>query len=83
MYSNSVQLGHATVADSIGDRFQPRYFHEQTPLDVSPNFASPMYRTMPDGQNHGTGLSLGSVQKIQELKGLMTDILITIQIRTI
>jgi len=87
LYNQSVQLGHATVADSVGDRFQPRYIPEQTPLDVSPNFANPtyppvdvsqafanpMYRHMPttDSQSYGTGLSWGAVQKIQELKGLM------------
>ena len=32
-----------------------------------------IYRSMPtsDGQSYGTGLSWGTVQKIQELKGLM------------
>jgi len=64
---------HPTVVDSIGDMFQPRYIPEQTLLDVSSNFVNPMYRHMPttDGQSYGTGLSWGSVQKIQELKGLM------------
>jgi hypothetical protein len=73
LYNQSVHLGHPTVADSIGDRFQHRYFPEQTPLDVSPNFANPMYRHMPttDGQSYGTGLSWATLQKIQELKGLM------------
>ena len=71
LYSNSVQLGHATVADSIGDRFQPRYFPEQTPLAVSPNFANPMYRHMPDGQSYGTGLSPETILKIAELKRLV------------
>ena len=73
LYNQSVHLGHATIADSVGDMFQPGYFPEQTPLAVSPNFANPMYRHMPttDGQSYGTGLSWGSVQKIQELKGLM------------
>jgi hypothetical protein len=72
LYNQSVHLGHATVADSLGDRFQPRYIPEQTPLDVSPNFANPMYRPMPaaDGQSYGTGLSQEDL-KIQELKLLM------------
>ena len=48
LYNQSVHFRHATVADSVGDRFQPRYIPKQTPLDVSPNFASPMYRTMHD-----------------------------------
>jgi hypothetical protein len=71
LYDQSVHLGHATVADSIGGRFHPRYFHEQTLLDVSPNFANPMNRPTADGQSYRTGLSWGTVQKIQELKGLM------------
>ena len=64
---------HSAVAQAGGDRFQPRYIPEQTPLALSPNFANPMYRhvSTTDGQSSGTGLSWGTVQKIQELKGLM------------
>jgi hypothetical protein len=70
MYSKSVG---ATVADSIDNTFHPTFIPQHIPVDVSPNFANPMYRHMPttDGQSFGTGLSWGTVQKIQELKGLM------------
>jgi hypothetical protein len=73
LYSKSVQLGNPTIADSVVDTFQPRYIPEQTPLDVSPNFANPMNRPMPavDGKRYGNGLSWGVVQKIQVLKGLI------------
>ena len=64
---------HSAVAQAGGDRFQPRYIPEQTPLALSPNFANPMYRhvSTTDGQSYGTGLSWGTVQKIHVLKGLM------------
>src|SRR5215467_5418415 len=73
LYNQNVHLGHVTVADNAGNRFQPRYIPEQTLLAVSPNIANPMYRHMPttDGQSYGTSLSWGAVRKIQELKGLM------------
>jgi hypothetical protein len=55
---------HATVADSVGDKFQPRYIPEEV---VSPNFASPIYRPMPpaDGQSYRTGLSQDIIIKIE------------------
>ena len=75
------------AADSVAGTFQARYTPQQIPLatsqysaspiyspvDISPNFANPIYRHMltTDGQSYGTGLSWGTVQKIQELKGLM------------
>jgi len=73
LHNQSVHFRHATVPDSVGDRFQPRYIPEQTPLDVSPNFANPMYLhvSTSDGQSYGTGLSWRTVQKIQEFKELM------------
>jgi hypothetical protein len=27
LYSKNIQFGHATVADSLGDAFQPSYMH--------------------------------------------------------
>jgi hypothetical protein len=87
LFSNSVRLGHATLADSIGNAFEPRYSLEQppmgtsqysanpiySPVDVSQAFANPMYRPMQimDDQSYGTGLSQEKVLKIQELKLLM------------
>jgi len=68
-YSNSLQISHATVADSVADTFQPRYTPPQTPfatsqysaspiyppVDVSQTFANPMYRPMQimDDQSYG------------------------------
>jgi hypothetical protein len=72
LYSKSVQLGHATVADSAGS-FQPGYIPQLAPLDVSQYYVNPMYQTgqIMNSQSHGTGLSEGVVQKIRELKSLM------------
>jgi hypothetical protein len=80
LYSKSVQLGHATVVDSIDNTFHPTFLPQDAVLRTSqyyanptypPNFANPMNRLTADGQSFGTGLSWGTVQKIQELKGLM------------
>ena len=87
LYNQCAHLGHAAVADSVVDTFHPTFLPQEAvlrtsqysvnptypPLDVSPNFANPMYRhvSTTDGQSYGTGLSWGTVQKIQELKGLM------------
>jgi hypothetical protein len=72
LYNKSVQSGHTTVADSVGDAFQPRYMHQQAPLRVSQNFANPNYRSMPTmDKSFETGLSIETIQKIEELKGLM------------
>ena len=79
LYSQSVHLGNATVADSVGDTFQPIYVPQQArlvtlqypinpPVDVSRTFANPMNRPMPAADG---SLSWGAVQKIQELKALM------------
>src|SRR5262249_34292382 len=83
-YNNSAQIRHATVADSVAD-FHPTFLPQQTPLDVSPNFANPTYppldvspnfanpmnRLTADGQIFGTGLSPETILKIQELKRLV------------
>ena len=81
VYSKSVQLGHPTIADSVDNTFHPTFLPQQAVLGTSQDsanptyppmdFANPMYQHMPDGQTYGTGLSWGTVQKIQELKGLM------------
>ncbi|MGC2684689.1 MAG: hypothetical protein WA323_22745 [Candidatus Nitrosopolaris sp.] len=62
-------FGSATVADSVGNTFQPGYIPQQGPLRVSQNFANPMHTT--DYQSFGTGLSQGTTQKIDELKRLV------------
>jgi hypothetical protein len=57
-------IGSATVADSVGETFQPRYIPQQAPSTIRP----PLH-TMRVQRNGG--LSPGAIQKIQELKALM------------
>ena len=66
---NSVQLGHATVADSVGDTFQPRYIPQSPPPRIAQYSTGPIYR--PDDQGYGTGLSPQTNLKIEELKMLL------------
>jgi hypothetical protein len=73
-YRKSVQSRHATVADSIGDTFQPRYVHQQAHLGTSqycPRPIHPPQFSSVHAQTYGTGLSPDAIQKIQELKALM------------
>jgi hypothetical protein len=74
LYNKSVQLGHATVADSIGDTFQSKYIPQQTPLGTSQYSPSAIYR-LPSvhDQSFGTGLSQEMIQKIDELKRLVYE----------
>jgi hypothetical protein len=58
-------IGSATIADSVGNTFEPGYLHQQIPLGRSQYYASPI------DHRYGTGLSPGAIQKIQELKALM------------
>jgi hypothetical protein len=85
MYNKRV--GHATVADSIGNALEPRYIPQQAhietseyyanpiypPMDVSQTFANPMYRPiqMMDDQSHAASLSPETILKIAELKRLV------------
>ncbi len=75
LYSKRFQLGHATVADSVVDTFQPRYTPQQMPLDVMQYSANPMYppTQIMDGQgtDNGTRLSPETILKIAELKRLV------------
>ena len=61
-------IGSATVADSVGNTFQPRYLPQQAPLGTSQYCTSPMYPPM-DDQGYGGGLS--QERKIDELKRLV------------
>jgi hypothetical protein len=69
LYNKSVQLGHATVADTS---FQSRYIPQQAPLVTSQYYTSPIYRPTPsmDDQSYGTGLSPETIIRIDELKRL-------------
>ena len=62
----------SSVADSVGDVFQPRYIPQQTPQGTSQYYTSPMYpsRQIMD-ESYGTSLSQCAIQKIQELKRLV------------
>ena len=66
-------IGHATVADSVGDTFLPKYMPQQTPLGIPQYSASPIYpaRQILDYQSYGTSLPQGAIQKIQELQRLV------------
>lgn len=68
----SVQ-GSATVADTIGNTFEPRDGPQQAPLGVSQYSTSPMYRPThtANDQRYGTGLSQQTILKIEELKRLV------------
>jgi hypothetical protein len=66
-YSKGIQLGHATVADSVGNTFLNMHLPQQTPLPI------PIYRpphTIHD-QSYRTGLSQEAILKIEELKRLV------------
>ena len=63
--SNSYHtFGSATVCDSVGDTFQPKYFPQQAPVQYS-------IRPTMDDQRYGTGLSPETKRKIDELTRLM------------
>jgi hypothetical protein len=64
----SVQFGHATIPDSVGDAFQPRHL-----ISIPQYSASPMYppRQIMDDPSYRTGLSQDTIVKIQELKRLV------------
>ena len=70
LYNKSVQLGHATVADTS---FQSRYMPQQAPLEVSQYSTSPMQppRGIMDDRRSGIGLSQETKRKIDELTRLM------------
>ena len=69
--SNSYHsIGSATVADSIGNTFQPRRIPQQAPLGTSQYSPSAIYRP-PPAMDDGTGLSQETTLKIEELKRLM------------
>ena len=67
-------FGSATIADNVGDAFQPRYIPQQKPLGISQySTSSQILRptNREDQQRHGTGLSQHTVVKIEELKRLV------------
>ena len=57
-------IGSTTVADTVGDTFQPIYMPQQAPLGTSQYSTSPMYpsRQIMD-ESYGTSLSQGAIQK--------------------
>jgi hypothetical protein len=64
--SNPYQsIGSTTVA---GDTFQPRYIPQQAPIGTPPSTIYPPLHTMDD---HGHGLSQGTILKIEQLRRLL------------
>jgi len=63
-------IGSATVADSIGDTFQPRYIPRQAPIGTPPLTIYPPLHTLYD-QGNGPGLSQGTILKIEQLRRLL------------
>jgi hypothetical protein len=70
---NNHNIGSGTVADTVGNTFQPRYLPQQTPQGTSQYYTSPLHRSLPtmDDQNYETGLSPETKRKIDELTRLM------------
>ena len=65
-------IGSATVADSVGNTFQPRYLPQQARIGISHNYTSPTSRPMAGmDEGFGTGLSPETKLKIEELKRLV------------
>jgi hypothetical protein len=69
----SHKIGSATVADTVGDTFRPRYSPQQAPLRVSQYSTSPILRIV-DDQKYGTRLSQQTILKIERLKQLCCTI---------
>jgi hypothetical protein len=71
--SNPYDNVGSSVADSVGDAFQPRYIPQQTPQGTSQYYTSPIHRPLPtmDDQRYGTGLSMETIHKIEDLKRLV------------
>jgi hypothetical protein len=59
-------IGSGTVADSVGNTFEPTCLPQQAPLGTSQYSASPMYPPM-----YGYGGGLSQERKIDELKMLV------------
>jgi hypothetical protein len=73
LYSTSLPSGHATIADSVGETFQPRYLPQRATVGTSQHYTSHVCQpthTMHD-QSYGIGLSLETKQKIDEFTRLM------------
>jgi hypothetical protein len=70
---NNHNTGSPTVADTVGDSFQPRFMPQQAPLRTSQYPAGPIYppwQVMDDEINQNS-LSQEKMLKIEELKRLM------------
>jgi len=70
---NNHDFRSATVADTVGNTFEPTYLRQQAPLGISQYPHSAMYRSLPtiDEQRYGSGLSLDKIVKIDELRRLL------------
>src|SRR5215469_2396723 len=73
LYSKSLQLGHVTVADSVGETFQPRYLPQRSTVGTSQYSSRPIHRPMQTAHDHnyGDGLSQETLVKVDQLKRLL------------
>ena len=64
-------IGSATVADSVGDTFQPGHMPQQAPVGTLQYSTRPIHPSLPamDHQSYRTGLSRET--KLEELKRLV------------
>jgi hypothetical protein len=68
----SHNFGPATVADRMGNDFQPRFLPQQAPLGTSQYYTSPLHQLPPTmHETFGRGLSQETKRKIDELTRLM------------
>ncbi|MGC2571399.1 MAG: hypothetical protein WA364_07800, partial [Candidatus Nitrosopolaris sp.] len=61
-------IGSATIADSVGNTFEPTYLHQQAPVGTSQYSTSPIHLPTMDEQRYGSSLSRET--KLKELKRL-------------
>jgi hypothetical protein len=66
-------IGPRTVADTVGETFQPLYIPQQRPRALSQYPTTPKYSPMQvmADQRSGHGLSQGTILKIEELRRLL------------
>jgi hypothetical protein len=67
LYNKNVPFAYATIADTVGNGFQPRYLPQQTPSGTSQYSANSPLHVMDDQSS----LSQDKILKIQELKKLL------------
>jgi hypothetical protein len=64
-------IGSGTIADSVGNTFEPTYSRQQAHLRISQYSASPIHRSMSTIDEPRYGSSLIQQTKLEELKRLV------------